>query len=125
MVSLVIVSHRISQVCCALYVLVASDLLERPELSALDNLTLASRFLADSYRIAEQQQHRDTLEIIMAFPERNYLRGSGFVDNALWSVIQAVSDADCYVNSGDTSARRLKSSRLKSVRYPRVGALKQ
>ncbi len=69
------------------------------QLSALDNLTQASGLLAENYRNADQQQHRDALDISVAFPERHVLRGSGFVVDAFWSTIQVVSDANCYVTA--------------------------
>lgn len=62
-------AHPVSQVCCALYVLVASDLLDRPALSAAEVLNQASNFLMHFYRNSDQPQHSDALVTIMAYPD--------------------------------------------------------
>lgn len=73
--------HPVSQVCCALYALVAHILLEGALMG--ESWELAISHLAELYR--DQPVHAQALSAVLA--ERNTApRGSGYVVDSLWSV---------------------------------------
>lgn len=81
--------HPVSQVCCALYVLVAHILRQ----GALMNEAwdLAVTHLAELYR--DQPTHAQAFEAVLA--ERNKTpRGSGYVVDSLWSVYAVCQEAN-------------------------------
>lgn len=108
--SLVTHGHVHSQVCCALYVLVARRLLERKAMN--DAWASAEDDLANIYRDTPHAAHAAALNFVSAAKSRAP-EGSGYVVDSLWSArsaceestfVRVVKAAVAFGNDTDTTA---------------------
>lgn len=86
--SLVTHGHPQSQVCCALYVLVARALLTGAEME--DAWLSAAGVLEDQYR--KKKAHLSALEFVLA-KKTSTPKGSGYVVDSLWSAYTACKES--------------------------------
>lgn len=106
--------HPISQVCCALYSLIATSLLDDPAMPVKECYRRSFAELAEIYGKPELTEHAKALLLIDDFPKTNFRRGSGYVIDTLWTAIDcmeksasyasAVKAAVSYGNDTDTTA---------------------
>jgi ADP-ribosylglycohydrolase len=89
--------HSISQVCCALYSLMAASLLSQPEEVIQDCYRRAFAALTEVYAMQEFSEHTKALTLISDFPKTNFRRGSGYVVDTFWTAIDCLEKSDSYL----------------------------
>lgn len=96
-------AHPISQVCCALYCLMATSLFNNPEEAIMNCYHRAFAELKGMYSRSELLEHGRALSIIDDFPKNNFRRGSGYVIDTLWTSIDCLDKSDSYVSAVKTA----------------------
>jgi ADP-ribosyl-[dinitrogen reductase] hydrolase len=89
-------AHPVAQVCCALYVLIATRLLQDPVTPMEEVIASSSTELTMQCREAQSAELESALNLVMAYPKANLLRGTGYVVDSLWSTLQVVGKATSY-----------------------------
>jgi ADP-ribosyl-[dinitrogen reductase] hydrolase len=88
--------HIRSQLCCAMYNMIAWQLLQGQKLP--DAINIATERMKNS-----SSEYMEEVKLILAY-ENNELKGSGYVVDSLWSAIMAVYWSDSY---GDAIQRAI------------------
>ena len=96
-------AHPISQVCCALYSLMANTLFSSPDMSIKECYRNAYASLKEIYEKPEFVEHAKSLSLINDFPKNNFRRGSGYVVDTFWTSIDSIEKSDSYVSAVKTA----------------------
>jgi ADP-ribosylglycohydrolase len=91
--------HPISQVCCALYVSIARELLNCPGQPLLKLTLEQSELLLSHFKTTGHTEHLAALNLIMRYPDNEFCRGSGYVVDSFWSAINCVASASDYITA--------------------------
>jgi len=91
--------HSISQACCALYSLVAFDLLDNKSKLVSDCVLDARSKLERFYAEGKNKDGLVALEKVTDYPKANNLRGSGYVVDTFWTAIDCVQKSKTYMDA--------------------------
>lgn len=119
-------AHPLAQVCCSLYSLTAVYVFkERQREFATECLLMAADILSQIYAAHQEKANLDALREIMEFPKTHFLRGSGYVVDALWTAVDSVARTESYVDAvrraishgNDTDTSACLAGGLAGLRY--------